>query len=96
MNDLTAARAERNRADVRALMLKRQPFLAGVMNEVIRDSWVEIRDGGMWDTWLSQWGSGRVIGGSGVTFQGTMGGRFVARTADGRMWGRPEIDRGMS
>jgi hypothetical protein len=47
--------------------------------------WVEIRPGRLWSTWVSCHDSGRVIGGSGVTFTGTLtDDRVVARTFDGR------------
>lgn len=48
--------------------------------------WVEIIPGRHWDTWMSQWGTGTQINGCGVTYIGTMCGRRVARTYDGREW----------
>ena len=52
----------------------------------IHVTWVEIVPGRYWDSWLSQWGTGRQVDGSGVVFIGTLEGRNVARTHDGREW----------
>jgi hypothetical protein len=48
--------------------------------------WIEILPGRYWSTWLSCH-DGTSLGGSGVTFTGTLAcGRRVARTHDGREW----------
>lgn len=50
-------------------------------------TWVEILPGRHWSSWQSAYHRGLVLGGSGVTFIGTLAtGHVVARTYTGQEW----------
>lgn len=85
---VAGSRSEMRRAIVRinSALLDRRGFVygAGETYRTIEDGWLMVLPGRHWASWLSCHGSGRTLGGSGVTYTGTLtDGTVVARTYDG-------------